>query len=114
MRMVRECTGSIVDSVAGRKVHIAYGLIALKIDPEQSVAQLVLMKSRESSVLGSCVASQPASSTTPTLGTVSFDAQCETWGLTADTPPQFSLPRSVPAANWPGVRVTVEIHLRAR
>jgi hypothetical protein len=25
----------IVDSVAGRKVHIAYGLIALKIDPEQ-------------------------------------------------------------------------------
>ncbi len=25
----------IVDSVAGRKVHIAYGLIALKVDPEQ-------------------------------------------------------------------------------
>jgi hypothetical protein len=27
----------IVDSVAGRKIHIAYGLIALKIDPEQII-----------------------------------------------------------------------------
>jgi hypothetical protein len=26
---------AIVDSVAGRKIHITYGIIALKIDPEQ-------------------------------------------------------------------------------
>ena len=26
---------AIVDSVAGRKVHISYGLIALKVDPSQ-------------------------------------------------------------------------------
>jgi hypothetical protein len=26
---------AIVDSVAGRKVHISYGLIALKVDPTQ-------------------------------------------------------------------------------
>ena len=30
----------IVDSVAGRKVHIAYGLIALKIDPEQIIREV--------------------------------------------------------------------------
>jgi hypothetical protein len=30
----------IVDSVEGRKVHIAYGLIALKIDPEQIIREV--------------------------------------------------------------------------
>ena len=30
----------IVDSVAGRKIHIAYGLIALKIDPEQVIREV--------------------------------------------------------------------------
>jgi hypothetical protein len=30
----------IVDSVAGRKVCIAYGLIALKIDPEQIIREV--------------------------------------------------------------------------
>ena len=30
----------IVDSVAGRKVHIAYGLIALEIDPEQIIREV--------------------------------------------------------------------------
>jgi hypothetical protein len=30
----------IVDSVAGRKIHIAYGLIALKIDPEQIIREV--------------------------------------------------------------------------
>jgi hypothetical protein len=28
---------AIVDSVAGRKIHITYGIIALKIDPEQII-----------------------------------------------------------------------------
>jgi hypothetical protein len=28
---------AIVDSVAGRKTHITYGIIALKIDPEQII-----------------------------------------------------------------------------
>jgi hypothetical protein len=28
---------AIVDSVAGRKIHIAYGIMALKIDPEQVI-----------------------------------------------------------------------------
>jgi predicted DNA-binding protein (MmcQ/YjbR family) len=31
---------AIVDSVAGRKVRIAYGLIALKIDPEQIIREV--------------------------------------------------------------------------
>jgi len=31
---------AIVDSVAGRKVHITYGLIALKIDPEQVIREV--------------------------------------------------------------------------
>ena len=30
----------IVESVAGRKIHIAYGLIALKIDPEQIIREV--------------------------------------------------------------------------
>jgi hypothetical protein len=30
----------IVDSVAGRKIHIAYGLIALKIDPERIIREV--------------------------------------------------------------------------
>jgi hypothetical protein len=36
-REVEAKVTAIVDSVAGRKVHIAYGLIALKIDPEQII-----------------------------------------------------------------------------
>jgi hypothetical protein len=28
---------AIVDSVVGRKIHIAYGIIAFKIDPEQII-----------------------------------------------------------------------------
>jgi hypothetical protein len=36
-REVEAKVTAVVDSVAGRKVHIAYGLIALKIDPEQII-----------------------------------------------------------------------------
>jgi hypothetical protein len=39
-REVEAKVTAIVDSVAGRKVHIAYGLIALKIDPEQIVREV--------------------------------------------------------------------------
>jgi hypothetical protein len=39
-REVEAKVTAIVDSVAGRKVHIAYGLIALKIDPEQIIREV--------------------------------------------------------------------------
>jgi hypothetical protein len=39
-REVEAKVTAIVDSVAGRKVHIAYGLVALKIDPEQVVREV--------------------------------------------------------------------------
>jgi hypothetical protein len=39
-REVEAKVTAVVDSVAGRKVHIAYGLIALKIDPEQIIREV--------------------------------------------------------------------------
>ena len=39
-REVEAKVTAIVDSVAGRKVHITYGLIALKIDPERIIREV--------------------------------------------------------------------------
>jgi hypothetical protein len=39
-REVEAKVTAIVDSVAGRKVHIAYGFIALKVEPEQIIREV--------------------------------------------------------------------------
>jgi hypothetical protein len=39
-REVQAKITAIVDSVTGRKVHITYGLIALKIDPKQIIREV--------------------------------------------------------------------------